>query len=122
MNNDKKGLKTTTIWLMVGVALLFDAVQILFSWFGGGWLLIPIQYGTFILWFKLQGISFLSMKRAPSLVIGGFVETLTAGIFPAFTAVVARVAFTSKIQQAEARVVGSISPKDGDSTEQKKAA
>ena len=107
------GLKSATIWLMIGVALLFDALQIAFSWIGLGLLLIPIEYGTFWLWFKFNGINFFSMKRVKALGIGALFEIATAGIFPAFTAVVARIAFTSKIKQVAksavgGRVVGSI--------------
>lgn len=84
---------------MIGVAAFFDALQAMLSWLLIGWLIIPIEYGTFWLWFKFNGISFFSMKRAPTLGIGAVIETITAGIFPAFTAVVARIAFTSKIEE-----------------------
>lgn len=109
-----KGLKTATIWLMVSVALFFDALQIAFSWIGLGFLLIPIEYGTFWLWFKFNNVNFFSMKRAKTLGIGALVETATAGIFPAFTAVVARIALTSKIKDTinpnNGKVAGSIEP------------
>jgi len=112
---------------MIGVAAFFDALQILLSWILLGWLIIPIEYGTFMLWFKFNGISFLSMKRAPALGIGALLEILTAGIFPAFTAVVARVAFTSRLQQATektgmGRVVGQIGPRVDNEESMKKAA
>jgi len=99
MEQEKKGLKSTTIWLMTGVAFFFDCIQIAFGWIGLGFLMIPIEYGTFWLWFKFNGISFFSMKRAKTLGIGALIETATAGIFPAFTAVVARIALTSKIKE-----------------------
>ena len=93
------GLKSTTIGLMGGVALLFDTLQVLFSWIGMGILLIPLQYGVFILWFRMHGLSFLSLKRMPSLAGGAIIEAITAGIFPAFTAIVLRAALTSKLKQ-----------------------
>ena len=116
MNPQQKGLKSTTIGFMIGVAAFFDMLQILLSWILLGWLIIPIEYGTFWLWFKFNGISFFSMKRAPTLGIGALIETATAGIFPAFTAVVARIALTSKIKEvagsgSTGKVVGSIGPR-----------
>ena len=123
----QKGLKTTTIWLMIGVAAFFDALQALLSWIFLGWLIIPVEYGTFWLWFKFNGISFFSMKRAPALGIGALIEIVTAGIFPAFTAVVARIALTSKIKEVaspreEGRVVGSIGQNVDNQSNLEKAA
>lgn len=111
----------------MGVASFFDMLQIAFSWFGGGWLIIPIQYGTLILWFRFHGLNFLSMKRAPTLGIGALIETVTAGIFPAFTAVVARIAFTEKIKEKvdtapAGKVVGRIGPKVDNDQDMEKAA
>lgn len=112
---------------MIGVAAFFDALQALLSWIFLGWLMIPLEYATFWLWFKLNGISFFSMKRAPTLGIGALVETVTGGIFPAFTAVVARIALTSKIKSVitsseDGRVIGSIGPSVDNKEEKRRAA
>ena len=128
MNPQQKGLKSATVWLMVGVALFLDGIQILLQFIPLvgqtlGWLIVGVEYGTYIFWFRLHGISFLSIKRAPTLGIGALVEMATAGIFPAFTAVVARIAFTSKIKEVAGsgsigKVVGSIRPRmDSKNTE-----
>jgi len=111
----------------MGVAFFFDMLQVAFSWFGLGFLLIPIEYGTFWLWFKFNSINFFSMKRAKTLGIGALIETVTAGIFPAFTAVVARIALTSKIKEVanpreEGRVVGSIGQNVDNQSNLEKAA
>ena len=121
MNPQQKGLKNTVIWLMIGVALFLDGIQILLQSIPLvgqtlGWLIVGVEYGTYIFWFRLHGISFLSIKRAPTLGIGALVEMATAGIFPAFTAVVARIALTSKIKEVAGsgsigKVVGNIGPR-----------
>lgn len=112
---------------MIGVAAFFDALQAILSWIFLGWLIIPVEYGTFWLWFKFNGINFFSMKRAKTLGIGALIEIVTAGIFPAFTAVVARIAFTSKIKEATGsggvgRVVGSIGQNVDNQSNLEKAA
>ncbi len=104
---NQKSLSTATIGLMVGVALLFDALQALFSWFGGGWLIIPPAYGTFWLWFKMKGIKFFTLKRAPSMSIGVGLEFITAGIIPSITFNVLRTALDYKLKNAISNAPGA---------------
>ena len=96
---EHKGLKKTTIGLMCGVALFYDVLQILLSWIGIGWLIIPIFYLHFWLWFKIHGIKFFTMKRAKSLGIGAFLEFITAGIAPAFFVNVLTIALDYKVKE-----------------------
>lgn len=97
--SQNKGLKSSTIWLMTGVALLFDAIQAALSYLFLGWLMIPVFYMTYWMWFKMNGVKFLTLKRAPTQAIGGILEVISAGIIPAFTFIVARVALTSKMEE-----------------------
>ena len=97
--NKEKGLKVTTVWLMIAVALFFDVLQALLLAVGIGYFVPVISYPTFWLWFKLHGINFFSMKRAPVLGIGALIELIPGfDLLPAFTVTVARIALASKLQ------------------------
>lgn len=99
MPNEKKGLSGTTITLMVSTALLFDVLQILLAFILLGWLIIPVAYLTFWLWFKMQGINFFSFRRAPTLGIGFFLEFISVGIIPSITYTVLRISLDSKLKK-----------------------
>ena len=88
----EKSLKTTTVVFMIVVAFFYDVIQILLSWIGVGWLIMPVFYLHFYVWFKMHGVKFFTMKRAPYAGIGLLLETVTAGILPAFTFLVLRIA------------------------------
>ncbi|KKQ83508.1 MAG: hypothetical protein UT07_C0003G0008 [Parcubacteria group bacterium GW2011_GWB1_38_8] len=100
MSEEKKELSTTTITFMVLVALFYDTLQFVLSWIGVGWLIIPIAYLTFFIWFKMCGLNFLSLKRAPTLGIGGLLEIASAGIIPSFTFIVLRISLDYKIRKS----------------------
>ena len=102
----QQGLKSSTIGLMAGVALLYDVIQILLSWIGIGWLIIPIFYLHYWLWFGMHGVKFFTAKRARSLGIGALLEVFTAGIAPAFFVNVLTVALDAKIKQVASHVPG----------------
>lgn len=70
---------------MISVALFYDAIQIVFSWLGVGWIIMPVFYLHFWMWFRTHGIKFFTTKRAKGMGFGGILEALTAGIIPAFT-------------------------------------
>ena len=96
---EKKGLSSATIGLMTGVALFYDVLQILFSWMGLGWFIIPIAYGHFWLLFRMRGLKFFTTKRAVWFGFGVPLEALTAGIFPSITGNVLRSAMDYKIEK-----------------------
>ncbi len=85
---------------MVAVALFYDVLQILFSWLGLGWLIIPLAYGHFSLWFKMRGLKFFTVKRGWWFGIGIPLEAATAGIFPSITGNVLRSALDYKLKKA----------------------
>ncbi|MEK9171681.1 MAG: hypothetical protein AAB782_00375 [Patescibacteria group bacterium] len=99
MPEEKKGLNNTTIALMVSVALFYDVLQILLSYILMGWFIIPIAYLTFFVWFRIHGLKFLSMKRAPTLGVGAFLEIISAGIIPSITFTVLRISLDSKLKK-----------------------
>ena len=103
---EKKGLNNTTIALMVSVALFYDTLQVLLALIFIGWLIIPIAYLTFFVWFRMRGLKFLSLKRAPTLGIGVFLEFISAGIIPSITFSVLRTALDYKIKKIAAVVPG----------------
>ena len=94
-----KGLSSTTIAFMVGVALFYDVLQILLDLLAVGWIITPIAYLTFIVWFKIHRLSFLSLKRAPTLGVGALLEIFSAGLIPAITFTVLRIALDQKLKK-----------------------
>lgn len=95
-----KGLKVTTVWLMIAVALFFDTLQALLTPIAIGWFVPIISYPTFWLWFKYHGLSFFSLKKAPVLGIGALIELIPGfNMLPAFTFTVARIALAEKIRE-----------------------
>lgn len=101
MQDKQPRLKNTTIGLMVAVALFYDILSGVLAVIFMGWLVVPLFYLHFWFWFRLHGVSFFSMKRAPTHLIGFAAEALTAGIAPAMTAIVARVAVMTKLQDSK---------------------
>ncbi len=73
----EKGLKTTTVWLLIGTALFFDTLQIILDFLLMGWLVTIIGSMTFWLWFKILGYSFLKPKR-----VAGSAATLIIDAVP----------------------------------------
>lgn len=98
---EKKGLSTSTIGLMAGVAIFFDTLGALLTLIWMGWLVTPIAYATFWLWFKFHGLNFFTLKRAPTLGIGFFLEMIPGlNVLPAITFTVIRVALDTKFKAA----------------------
>jgi hypothetical protein len=122
MSKSKPQLESGTIWLMIAVALFYDALQALLDLIAIGWLFVPVAYMHFWLWFKLKGIDFFSAKRASTIGAGMVFELLTAGILPAMTFTVARIAFDHKVKQAGAQVVGNIKPSADNQSDIEEAA
>ncbi len=98
---ENKGLSNSTIGLMVAVALFFDTIQALLTPIAIGYFVPLISYPTFWLWFRLHGLSFFTMKRAPTLGIGALLEIIPGiDVIPAFTFTVIRVALDSRFKPA----------------------
>ncbi|MEK7176164.1 MAG: hypothetical protein AAB695_02190 [Patescibacteria group bacterium] len=94
----EKGLKTTTVWLMIGTAVFFDALQILLDFLLMGWLVTIFASMTFWLWFMRHGISFMKPKR-----IAGSLVTMIIDIVPilgwlAWTVSISTFVLSKKIQ------------------------
>ena len=69
MPEEKKeeGLKNTTIALMVGTALFFDMLQWLLAFVFMDWLVGFFAFLTFLLWFKIHGMKFMTPKRIATM-------------------------------------------------------
>lgn len=85
---------------MVGVALLYDVLQALLDLVAMGWLLVPVAYLHFWLWFKMHGIKFFTPKGAKHFGIGVFFEIISLGILPGFTYNVLMVCLEYKIKNS----------------------
>lgn len=98
-NKKEVGLKKTTVWLMIGVALFFDALQILLDFILMGWLVTIFGGMTFGLWFKMHGYSFIKRGR-----IAGSLATLLTDAVPVlgwFSWTIAISIFTLKNKMVE---------------------
>jgi hypothetical protein len=113
-----KGLKSSTVALMIAVALFFDVLQALLTPIVIGYFVPVIAYPTMWLWFKMHGIDFISMKRAKTLGFGALIELIPGlDVLPAFTLTVARIALDAKIKQTLSHPMSSAS-KRAQSTEE----
>ena len=96
----EKGLKNTTISLMIAVALFFDALQALLTLIFMGWLVGIFAALTFYVWFKSHGISFMKPKRLFAFGGATIAEVIPfLSVLPAWTAAVSYLALQSKIQE-----------------------
>ena len=101
MEEEKKEneLKTTTVVLMIAVALFFDALQALLTFIFMGWLAGIFAGLTFYLWFKIHGISFMKPKRLATFGGTALIEIIPfLSVIPAWTFAVAYLALDSKIK------------------------
>lgn len=98
---DKKGLKSTTVGLMAGVALFLDTLKALLDFILMGWIVLPFYYMTFWLWFKMHGLNYFSLRRAPTHVLGFAIELIPGiSVLPAMTFAVVRVALDAKFKES----------------------
>lgn len=98
----EKGLKSTTVVLMIAVALFFDALQALFTLILLGWVVGIFAGLTFYLWFKIHGISFMTPKRFMAFGGASLIEMfpfLPLSAIPAWTFAVSYLALSKKIQE-----------------------
>jgi len=92
MQSGKEKLKNTTIGLMVGVALFFDALGALLNLIFMYWVVTIVAYPTFWLWFHFKGIKLLTPKRLS--IQGGTLLAELIPLFSALPAITAMVALT----------------------------
>lgn len=99
MKKEKK-LSSTTIFLLIIVALFFDLLQIIFTFLFLGWLISFYAFMTFWLWFKLKGISFATPKRS-GIAGGGFIIELVPflNMLPAWTLAVTLIILDVKSKE-----------------------
>lgn len=96
----EKGLKSTTVVLMITVALFFDALQALLTFIFMGWLAGFFAGLTFYLWFRIHGISFMKPKRLATFGGTALIEFIPfLSVIPAWTFAVAYLALDSKIKK-----------------------
>lgn len=98
----ERRISKTTFWLMVGVAIFFDLIQIILTLLAVGIVadsLITVVAGlTFFLWFKLKGVQFNNSKKI--LTAGGsfLVEAIPVlNVIPTWTISVILTALGEKI-------------------------
>jgi len=97
----EKGLKTSTIVLMICVAIFFDVLQWLLAFIAVDWLAGIFAALTFFVWFALHGISFWKPKRIIASTGGLLIEMFPIiAALPAVTLAVTIVALDSKLKSA----------------------
>ncbi len=102
---ENQGLKSTTIGLMIGSALLFDGLQALLTPIFLGWAVGIFAFLTFWLWFKLHGISFMRPKRLATMGSATLIEIIPfVSAFPAWTFAVAYLALSAKAKEVISNV------------------
>lgn len=104
---EEKGLKSTTIGLMIGSALLFDGLQALLTPIFLGWAVGIFAFLTFWLWFRMYGISFMRPKRLATMGAASIIEMIPfLSVIPAWTFAVAYLAISSKAKETISSVGG----------------
>ena len=106
MDKKKSGLKESTKWLMLGVALFFDALQWLLGFIVMDWTVGIVAPMTFFLWFKLAGQK-LSMRHAMSLGGGTMLEVIpvVGTILPTWTAA---ILYLTRAEKVISEVAGTV--------------
>lgn len=95
----EKGLKTTTVWLMIAVAVFFDALQILLDFLLMGWLVTIVGSLTFWLWFKFHGYSFMKPKRIVGSLATILIDAIPVLGWFAWTVAISVFVLKNKIQK-----------------------
>ena len=107
----EKGLKKTTVVLMIVVAIFFDVLQWLFTFIFMGWAVGIVAGFTFWLWFKFHGISFMQPKRFMAFAGSTLIEIIPfLSALPAWTLAVSYLAISSKIKEAASSATGKVVP------------
>jgi hypothetical protein len=109
MENSKKPLSNSTVFLMIFTALFFDTLQLLIGW-------VPVVgnifadilsvfiFMTFFLWFMMNGISMITPKRLASMLGGGLIEMIPyVDLLPVWTGVVIYLIGTTKLKEVAAK-------------------
>jgi hypothetical protein len=71
--------------LMIGTAIFFVLLQWLLAWILMGWLVVIFSYCTFLLWYKIRGVTFLDRfvwRKLMSWVISFFFSLISNGVIP----------------------------------------
>lgn len=114
----KPKFEAHTIALMVGTALFFDGFQTLLNFILMGWLVTPLAFLTFYLWFRMKGVNFASAKRAGTMGLGFLIEIMPIiNTLPAWTLAVVLIILDIKKKE----LVGNSKPADNPEAQDKAA-
>lgn len=113
MQGGEEKLKNTTIGLMLGVAIFFDALGALLNLIFMYWIVTIVAYPTFWLWFHFKGIKLLTPKRL-SIQGGTFLAEIIPffSALPAITAMVALTIMSTKVKEVKEDKEGQEKIKD----------
>lgn len=93
-------LKNVTIALMVSVAIFYDSLQALLNLIFMGWLVTPVAFLTFWIWFQIKAVSFMTAQRITIVGGGTLVEMIPMlDTLPAWTAAVALMAINVRMKE-----------------------
>lgn len=106
---DSKELSSITIALMVGTAVFFDVLQWLMAFIFMDWLVGLFAFMTFWLWFKLNGISFMTPKRGATMGVSALIEMIPfLSALPAWIFAVTVIALDTKAKKIVSTAAGQV--------------
>lgn len=110
-NSKEKGLKSSTVALMISTALFFDALQWLLAFIVMDWLAGFFAFMTFYVWFKIHGMNFMTPKRLATMG-GTFIIEIAPilSILPAWTGAVVILVLDYKAKKTLAALGQSPTP------------
>lgn len=103
-----KELSNGTILLMVSTAIFFDVLQIAFALIAMDWVVGIFGFLTFFIWFKINGVSFLTPKRAIAMSGSAIIEAFPfLSSLPTWTLAVIIIAMDTKAKQIAKKTMGN---------------
>ncbi len=103
-----KELSNGTILLMVSTAIFFDVLQIAFALIAMDWVVGILGFLTFFIWFKINGVSFLTPKRAITMSGSAIIEAFPfLSSLPTWTLAVIIIAMDTKAKQIAKKTIGN---------------
>ena len=93
---------------MVSTAIFFDVLQIAFALIAMDWVVGIFGFLTFFIWFKINGVSFLTPKRAITMSGSAIIETFPfLSSLPTWTLAVIIIAMDTKAKQIAKKTIGN---------------
>ena len=107
---NKPKISEATKWLMLGTAIFFDLISLVslipFIGWIAGWCVWVFAFGTFWLWFKINGLDFFKPKNVGGFIVGSIIELIPyINILPGWTVT---VLYLTRIEKIVNKVVSQV--------------